>query len=542
MVTGLNNLHDCLTTILVKYDINEEIVLTYSQHKDFDVQCNNLVKYSKNQNINNIKKEILDSVAKINHIKNCEFSDNLFINFELDETYFEQTLLSMPLPKRNESILFDYGGPNIGKALHVGHLRTLNIGRALYNINKFVGNKVISDIHLGDWGMPVALIIAYIENQNLDIKTILANELEHIYPESNKMASTNIEFYETAKNISTKLNNKDPEYIEKWKIIYNLSVDEIKNTLGRLNHEFDYFYGESDVVEESSKVLEIAKNKKLTNENQGAIVSSEDVDPPIILVKSDGSYLYLTTDLGTVLFREQNFDIDKYLYVVDQRQSNHFSQVFSTVKHFNLSSKEFLHISYGTVNGKDGKPLKTRDGGTYKLEDLYSDTYNFLEKNNDDTKTLECLTNSVLTYSDLLPNRKINYQFDIEKFTDINGKTAIYLQYAQVRAKKLMEEGTDIKQVKNISELNNNERDLAFLITKFPYFLLISLDRHEPHHLAEYAYDLSKSFNTFYTNNKIFSSNVLPNDKEKRLFLVRKFYKVINDVFFCLGITPVDEM
>ena len=157
-------------------------------------------------------------------------------------------------------------------------------------------------------------------------------------------------------------------------------------------------------------------------------------------------------DLGTVLFREQNFDIDKYLYVVDQRQSNHFSSLFNS-KTLNLSSKEFLHISYGTVNGKDGKPLKTRDGGTYKLEDLYSDTYNFLEKNNDDTKTLECLTNSVLTYSDLLPNRKINYQFDIEKFTDINGKTAIYLQYAQVRAKKLMEEGTDIKLVKNISEL-----------------------------------------------------------------------------------------
>ena len=216
--------------------------------------------------------------------------------------------------------------------------------------------------------------------------------------------------------------------------------------------------------------------------------------------------------------------------------------MFSTVKHFKLSNKDFLHIAYGTVNGRDGKPLKTRDGGTYKLEDLYEETYMQLEKNNDDPNIVDCLTNSVLTYSDLLPNRKINYQFDLEKFTDINGKTAIYLQYAQVRAKKLLNEGKDLEGIKSFEDLDVYERDLAVKLTKFAYFINISLEKYEPHHLAEYAYDLAKSFNTFYTNCKIFSTEVSQDNLLKRLYLVRTFHNTIKDVFFCLGITPVEQM
>jgi len=544
MIVGLSNVSKVINSVFLNHSLNEVVSLSYSQIDKYDVQCNNLIKFSKHEHINEIIEEISNLLEKENSIESFEITNTNFINLRLSKDYlYKYSAFNKDcLPSLNQSILIDYGGPNIGKALHVGHLRTLNIGRAIYNLNKFAGNEVVSDIHFGDWGMPVSQILAYINENNLDLHTLQASDLEQIYPEANKMSSTDESFYEKAKNISNELNVGNKEYKKQWESLYNLSVEEIKNLLTKLGHNFDYFYGESDVINESKIVLKEASENSLTRKDEGALVSTEEADPPIILVKSDGSYLYLTTDLGTVYFREKNFNVDKYLYVVDQRQSNHFAQVFSTVKHFKLSDKDFFHIAYGTVNGKDGKPLKTRDGGTYKLEKLYQDTYKQLEKNNDDPNIVDCLTNSVLTYSDLLPNRKINYQFDLEKFTDINGKTAIYLQYAQVRAKKLLDEGKGLEGIESFEVLDVYERDLAVKLTKFTYFVNISLEKYEPHHLAEYAYDLAKSFNTFYTNCKIFSTEVSQDDLLKRLHLVRTFHKTIKDVFFCLGITPVEQM
>ncbi len=544
MIVGLDSVSNNINSVFSDHNLNEIVSFSYSQMDKYDVQCNNLIKFSNHEHINEIIQGISKSLEKEDAIESFEITNTNFINLKLSKNYLYKysTFNKDFLPFFNQSVLIDYGGPNIGKALHVGHLRTLNIGRAIYNLNKFSGNEVVSDIHFGDWGMPVSQILAYINENNLDLHSLQASDLEQIYPEANKMSSTDESFYEKAKNISHELNIGNNEYRKQWKTLYNLSVDKIKNLLKKLGHGFDYFYGESDVIKESKIVLKEASENSLTRKDEGALVSTEEADPPIILVKSDGSYLYLTTDLGTVYFREKNFNVDKYLYVVDQRQSNHFAQVFSTVKHFKLSDKDFFHISYGTVNGKDGKPLKTRDGGTYKLEKLYEDTYKQLEKNNNDPNIINCLTNSVLTYSDLLPNRKINYQFDLEKFTDINGKTAIYLQYAQVRAKKLINEGIDLKGIENFEDLDVYERDLAVKLTKFAYFVNISLEKYEPHHLAEYAYDLAKSFNTFYTNCKIFSTGVSQDNLMKRLHLVRTFHKTIKDVFFCLGIKPVDQM
>ena len=544
MIVGLANLSNTISNVFSNYELKEDISFSYSQKEEFDVQCNNLIKFSKHEDIKNIETDLSNSLKKEDLIESFEITDTHFINIRLSNDYLHTYAKFNPnyLSNNSESILIDYGGPNIGKALHVGHLRTLNIGRSLYNTNKFVGNNIVSDIHFGDWGMPVAQILAYMEENDLEIDSLQAANLEQIYPDANKLSADNKVFYEKAKNISNELNKENNKYKNKWTALYILSVKEIKKLLTKLGHDFDYFYGESDVVQETEIVLENASGNNLTRIDDGALVSTEEVDPPIILVKSDGSYLYLTTDLGTVYFREQNFSVDKYLYVVDLRQSNHFSQVFSTVKYFQLSSKEFFHVSYGTVNGKDGKPLKTRDGGTYKLEDLFREVYKQLELHNKDPEVISCLTNSVLTYSDLLPNRKINYQFDIEKFTDINGKTAIYVQYAQVRARKLIEEGESVHDIQDLIDLNTFERDLAVKLTKFTNYISIALDKYEPHHLAEYTYDLAKSFNTFYTNCKIFAEDVSEEDKQKRIFLVRAFHKTIQDLFFCLGVTPVMEM
>ena len=544
MIVGTNSIINDIFDVLYKFSIQEDVQLNYSQIENVDIQCNNLVKLSSDDRIEEIKTAIEKKLKNNKYIQEISFAGNNFINIILSEEYFEKNLLS-DLSKLNgekTSILIDYGGPNIGKSLHVGHLRTLNIGRSIYRINKIAGNDVTSDIHLGDWGMPVALILCYIKKMNIELSTLKHNDLETIYPAATELAEDDISFYEEAKNISKKLNENDEVLKKEWKIIYDVSVKNINELIHKLGHGFDWFYGESDVVKETKLVIDDAKLKNKIVDDNGALLSKEPSDPPILLTKSDGSYLYITTDLGTVYFREQNGNFDKYLYVVDQRQSNHFIQLFKTVKYFELSSSEFLHVSYGTVNGQDDKPLKTRDGGVYKLEELLNDVKKELLKKNSNTTLVEELANSILTYSDLLPSRNQNYKFDIEKFVDVNGKTGIYLQYAQVRAGKILSQYPTQNNKEVLDNLNEDERKLVFEITKLPYYFFKSLEKNEPHHIAEYAYSLCQIFNSFYSNNKIFSSSITETVMNQRLFIVKSFYTTIHTVFELLGMSPVNEM
>lgn len=544
MIVGTISIIDDISGVLSKFSITEEIKLNYSQINNVDIQCNNLVKLSSDSRIEEIKINIKNKLQKNNLIEDISFAGNNFINLTLSKKYFASNM-SVDLSELNteqNSILIDYGGPNIGKSLHVGHLRTLNIGRSIYRINKIAGNNITSDIHLGDWGMPIALILAYVKKMNFKISTLEHADLETIYPAATELAEKDDNFYEEAKQISKKLNEENDELLKEWKIIYDVSVKNIKKLLDKLGHRFDWFYGESDVIKETEIVINNAKSKNKVIDDNGALLSKESSDPPVLLTKSDGSYLYLTTDLGTVYFREQNGNFNKYLYVVDQRQSNHFVQLFKTIKFFELSNSEFSHISYGTVNGKDDKPLKTRDGGVYKLEELLNDVKTKLLKKNKNTILVEQLANSILTYSDLLPSRNQNYKFDIEKFVDINGKTGIYLQYAQVRAKKILDQSLVSEDKIAFKNLNYDERSLVFEITKLPYYFFKSLERNEPHHLAEYAYNLCQVFNSFYTNNKIYSSSVSKLVMNKRLSIVKAFYTTIHTVFDSLGMNPVDEM
>ena len=544
MIVGTNSIINDIFDVLYKFSIQEDVQLNYSQIENVDIQCNNLVKLSSNERIEEIKTAIENKLKNNKYIQDISFAGNNFINIILSEEYLKNNLLSdlSKLNGKKTSILIDYGGPNIGKSLHVGHLRTLNIGRSIYRINKIAGNDVTSDIHLGDWGMPVALILCYIKKMNIELSTLKHNDLETIYPAATELAEDDISFYEEAKNISKKLNENDEVLKKEWKIIYDVSVKKINELIHKLGHGFDWFYGESDVVKETKLVIDDAKLKNKIVDDNGALLSKEPSDPPILLTKSDGSYLYITTDLGTVYFREQNGNFDKYLYVVDQRQSNHFIQLFKTVKYFELSSSEFLHVSYGTVNGQDDKPLKTRDGGVYKLEELLNDVKKELLKKNSNTTLVEELANSILTYSDLLPSRNQNYKFDIEKFVDVNGKTGIYLQYAQVRAGKILNQYQTQNNKVVLDNLNEDERKLVFEITKLPYYFFKSLEKNEPHHIAEYAYSLCQIFNSFYSNNKIFSSSITETVMNQRLFIVKSFYTTIHTVFELLGMSPVNEM
>ena len=545
MIAGIKNIEKEISEVLQKFNILDNVEIRYSNFENIDLQCNNLVRYSENNNLPDIKKEIISSLKQSPLIKNIEINDKNFVNINVSNQYlyeFSQNINSRIKNNQKSSVIFDYGGPNIGKDLHVGHIRTLNIGRSLYNIYKLAGSKVISDIHFGDWGMPVAQIIAFIEHNNLDLENLNYEDLEIIYPKANNLSKENADFYETAKSIAKKLNSGDRGYLEKWKKVYNLTIPNIKNLLKKLDHDFDWYFGESNVVKETDLVVSKAIEDNKVKKDSGALISTEDVDPPILITKSDGSYLYLTTDLGTVYFRENKDNFDKYIYIVDARQKNHFEQLFKTVKHFELSESDFYHVGFGTINGSDNKPFRTRDGGVYKLNLLFEDVKSKLTKYNSDDNVLNSLTNTVLTYSDLLPNRNQNYIFDVDKFTDINGKTGIYIQYAQVRAKKLLENSDIAGSFDNNLEMSDEERNLLFQITMFDNFFDLSLSNMEPHHLAEYLYSLSQSFNSFYSNIKIFKDDLSLDIQKNRIKMVEEFYNTAKIVFECLGIKPVDSM
>ena len=529
-----------------KFNIQEEIDLKISNIENYDYQINNLVKYRNHQNIDELLSNVQNLCENIEIINTFEITNNNFINFKINldkcNSFIEnvQENLKVQNPKR---IIIDYGGPNIGKPLHVGHLRSLNIGRSIYNTNKLLGHELTSDIHLGDWGMPIAQIIGYCEIENININSLNIDKLVNIYPKAAELYNNNKTFQKTAQNINKNLNNEELTEVEKWKIIKNISLEKLKDTLSLLNHDFDLWLGESDVNKLIKPMVEDLIKRKKVEYNDGAIVSCQESDPRILITKSDGSYLYLTTDLGTILNRLEKNPYDAALYVVDNRQKLHFEQLFSSIEYFDFPEKEYAHVSFGTINDEDGNPYKTREGGTKQLTALYKETFDYIKNINKDLdeEIIHDLSNTVLTYSDLLTNRKTDYKFDLNKFTNISGKTGIYIQYAQVRAKRLLEKIKNNKNYKNIVITNEDERKLIIGLLNLEFFIKQSAKYNEPHHLANYLYDISNLFNNFYQTEKVHSIN----DKEikySKLLITEYFLKHSNLVMNCLGIKPVDKM
>ena len=529
-----------------KFNIQEEIDLKISNIENYDYQINNLVKYKNHQNINELISNIQNLCENIEIINTFEITNNNFVNFKinLDKcNYFIENVqenLKVQNPKR---IIIDYGGPNIGKPLHVGHLRSLNIGRSIYNTNKLLGHELTSDIHLGDWGMPIAQIIGYCEVENININSLDIDKLVNIYPRAAELYNNDKTFQKKAQKINKNLNNEEPTEIGKWKIIKNISIEKLKDTLSLLNHDFDLWLGESDVNKLIKPMIEDLIKRKKVEYDEGAVVSCQESDPRILITKSDGSYLYLTTDLGTILNRLEKNPYDIVLYVVDNRQKLHFEQLFSSIEYFDFPEKKYAHVSFGTINDEGGNPFKTREGGTKQLTALYKETFDYIKNINKDLdeEIIHDLSNTVLTYSDLLTNRKTDYKFDLNKFTNISGKTGIYIQYAQVRAKRLLEKIENNKKYKNIVITNEDERKLIISLLNLEFFISQSAKYNEPHHLANYLYDISNLFNNFYQTEKVHSIN----DKEikySKLLITEYFLKHSNLVMNCLGIKPVDKM
>ena len=542
----LEGLESELLKTLKKYEIKEKIDLKISKTYDFDYQINNLVKYQNHKEISNISNEFSKALRKAEIIEKFEITEKLFINLKINldnfNKFFENIEKNLKI-KKPKKIIIDYGGPNIGKPLHVGHLRSLNIGRSLKKLNELIGNKVTTDIHLGDWGMPVAQVISYCKLNHVDINSLSVDQLIKIYPESAELYKNSAEFNKEAQSINKKLNQLDKDTIAEWRLIRKISIEDLKKTLSILNHDFDLWDGESSVNELIDPMINSLKEEGKIDYDDGALVSTENTEPKILITKSDGSYLYLTTDLATILNRLEKNDFDSTLYVVDSRQKLHFEQLFKTAKYFNFPKRNYAHVDFGTINDPDGKPFKTRDGGTKKLLSLYNETFEYIENVNKELKeeTIHKLTNTVLTYSDLLTNRKTDYKFNMKKFTNISGKTGIYVQYAQVRAKKLMAKSQTGLSDKTFKLTTSSERNLLIALINVELFIHQSVKFNEPHHLANHLYEICNLFNIFYQEENILN---LDNEilKTSKLLLTRYFLDTIEITFKCLGIEPVNEM
>ena len=540
------NLIDSITNELKVFNLDEDVQFSLSKIDEYDLQINNLVKYNKEKFFSTLQEKIVEIIKESQIFETVDKNDIGFINLSLNHSFLMNKITNSKndfINNKKHKIIFDYGGPNIGKPLHVGHMRTLNIGRSLYNIHSFTNNEAVSDIHLGDWGMPVAQIISYLEKENIDPESIDSNQLEVIYPKASEEYKKNENFKIRAQEINKLLNNKDNNMINVWKIIKNTSVESLEKDFKTLNHRFDFWLGESDVNDLIPGMIEDLVNSKKVIKDEGALISAEDVDPKVLITKSDGSYLYITTDLATILYRQKNILYDKAFYIVDNRQSLHFKQLFDSIKFFEFNDLHHEHVSYGTLNDSKGNPFKTREGGTKPLSELFNETFNYIKNINNtlSDSTITHLTNSVLTFSDLITNRKTDYKFDLEMFTNVNGKTGIYIQYSQVRAKKLIDTiGNRKEEIKELI-LNKTDKQLLSKLFLFSHYLEQSALLNEPHHLANYLYEISNLFNQFYENEKL-TSITDPNQMASKLYVINLFLTTSHNTMFCLGILPVDEM
>jgi arginyl-tRNA synthetase len=544
----LKTVIDDLGEILKKNGIDETVDIRISNIDNYDYQINNLVKHQNHPNVDSIKEEISTSLNSSGLINNFDFAKNLFINIQINAESIIGNLEDVKtniLKHKKESVIIDYGGPNIGKPLHVGHLRPLNIGRSIYLTNKIIGNDIKSDIHLGDWGMPVAQIITYCELEKISFDELTINMLEEIYPSASKKYSSDDNFKEKSQETNKKLSSGEKEVFSDWKKISELTLTSLKETLLILNHDFDYWWGESSVNDLIPDMLQNLENEGKIEKDDGAFISSQITDPRILITKSDGSYLYITTDLATALLRNKEISHEKVLYVTDNRQKLHFEQLFESLSFFDFPSKEYAHVGFGTINDSNGNPLKTRDGGNLKLVDLYDQAYNYIQKINSNLSEadLHCLTNTVLTYSDLITNRKTDYKFDLEKFTSVSGKTGIYVQYAQVRANKLVK--MLIKDEPSLSitptPLGSLDRNLVINLANIEFHLELSIKNNEPHHLANYLYTISNAFNAFYQDSNIKKIED-SNERNQKILITTLFIEYSHLVMSCLGITPVKKM
>ena len=531
---------------LGEYQINDAMQLAKKYHK----------------NPREIAENITEKLEELNIFTNINIAGPGFINVSLSDEFLINIIEKMSTDiesnidkQEKKTIVLDYGGANVAKALHVGHLRSANIGEALKRLARLLGHTVISDAHLGDYGRPLGLVILEIKKRypNLeyfneeytgdykDIELPITNkDLEEIYPIASTKAKEDEAYLEEARIITTKLQNHERGYYDIWQRIIEISKEEIKKVYDELNVYYDLWEGESNAAEYVDELIEILESKNLVEISDGAkiIDVKEDDDkspmPPLLLVKSNESISYETTDLATILERKKKIDPDEIWYCVDGRQQLHFEQVFRAARKANLVSDDVKleYIGFGTMNGKDGKPFKTRDGGVMSLKSLIDEVKKETEKRiNKDIvaeenieETVDKIAISTLKYADLIPFRTTDYIFDPEKFSEVEGKTGPYLLYSTVRMASLLNKAKDEKQTTYKKVKNKTDRDIILTLLELPNVLTRSFEMKSLNEIADYLYDLTSKYNKFYSENKVLTEEE-EDLKESLLVLTNTVYK-----------------
>lgn len=495
-----------------------------------------------------IANDVVEVLKESVCIEQVEAVNPGFINIILDGEFVasylgkmsEQEKLGVEEPTKQKTIIVDYGGANVAKPLHVGHLRSAVIGESVKRIGKYVGHKMIGDVHLGDWGYQMGLVITELkkrkperpyfddqfEGEYPEESPFTITELEEIYPTASAYAKEHEDYKEEALQATFLLQNGHRGYTAIWKHIMNVSVADLKKNYGALNVEFDLWKGEADAQPYIPEMVEYMKKEGYAHIDQGALVVDvkEENDtkeiPPCMILKSDGAALYDTTDLATLIEREKLYHPDEVIYLADKRQELHFVQVFRCAKKTKIINEnmELKFIGFGTMNGKDGKPFKTRDGGVMRLESLINDIneemYKKIAENRtmseeEARKTAQMVALSAMKYGDLSNQAAKDYVFDVERFISFEGNTGPYNLYTIVRIKSILakyaESGKDAAKCKMKKPQTQSEKALMLEVAKFNNVIETAFEELAPHKICAYIYDLSNAFNRFYHETKILS-------------------------------------
>jgi len=556
--------------------------VTVSNRPDLcEYQCNGALAAAKQYKCAPI--QIAKAVAEQLDAKDYDLVEAVmpgFINLKLSGLFLQNYLEQMRTaegfgiakPGTGKTIVVDYGGPNVAKPLHIGHLRSAIIGESLKRLYKFFGYNAIGDIHLGDWGLQMGLIIAELKRRQPDLPyfdpdfageyptqaPFTISELEEIYPAASARKKEDEAFAEAAHTATFELQQGRRGYRALWQHIMNVSVADLKKNYENLNVSFESWLGESDADPYIPPMVADMKSRGLAVESEGAwvIPVAEETDkkevPPCILVKSDGSAIYATTDLATMIQRMQDFNPDKILYVTDKRQSLHFEQVFRAARKAGIvpETTQLEHLGFGTMNGKDGKPFKTLDGGVMRLEQLVKDMTDFVrgkvvenqivaaEEVEDTTRKIAM---AALKYGDLSNQPTKDYIFDLDRFAAFEGNTGPYILYTIVRIKSILSRFGSWESLPIQAPANPYAKDLMLSITKFAPALESALASSSPNLICAYIYDLAGCVNKFYHETRILGEE----DEEKKnsyIALIGLAKRVLEQSIDLLGFSAPEKM
>ena len=506
------------------------------------------------KNPRELANEILPKLQELDFVDNVSVAGPGFINIKIkDDFILNNTAIPEHIATQKTSKFdLDYGSYNVGKALHIGHLRTTIVGDTFNRIANFVGHKTTSYNHIGDWGRPMGLIIAWILEYDMP-KT--AEELNAIYPASTARAQEDEQWLNRAREISAELQNGNKEYTKIYNDFMPVSLGQMNEILHRLNVKpFDMVIGERGISEYIPDVQKILENKKLLEKSDGALVinvRTEDDNapmPPLIFKKNTDASSYAAADLGAIYYRNKKDNPDEIIYFTDSRQALHFEQVFRVAKMADLTTAKLTHVGFGTITGTDGKPFKTRDGNVAGLSDILDMVEAAVqERVAESNKTLnDTIINqialSAVKFNDLIHNVKSDYVFDANAITSFEGRTGPYILYTAVRLNSVLKHAnTTISKPKSY-KLSSDERNLLIQIMDFEHMILSACENHAPDLLANYTYDLCQLANNFYHNCPILRDDIAPELRAGRLYIAKLTFDTLATALNLMGLQIPSEM